>query len=638
MSKAPSPLSPPLLERQIAAAPHEPGCYQFRNAAAKVLYVGKAIDLHKRVRAYLRPDNDSRAHIAILMRQVVSVDFIVVSNEKEALVLENNLIKRLRPRYNIQLARDDRTYVSVRVDIRHEYPRARVVHKYRRDGAIYIGPFASSSKLYKTLEALKRSFPLRLCTDHVLANRTRACVYHEIGICCAPCVPGTISPQDYGEIVKGFLAMLKGRDSGVVKNLEQEMEQLSSDLKFERAAELRDRIDAIRETIVQQRAQIGEGRGRAADRDIIGYYREADCASLTVLMYRDGKLEETTSHEIKSLLPDEEILAAFLEQYYERAAFIPDEIVIGQALDGLGALSSWLSDKAERAIKVVHPQRGEKIKLLQMAAVNARHALRVRSESEDRDRDLLQDLQEAAGLEKTPLRMECYDISHTSGKETVASGVCFVDGRASKKDYRHYRIRSHDRNDDFASMEEVLRRRLERGRIERNFPDLIVIDGGPGQLGRVQKVFDELNVIGIDLISLAKSRVRKGRSRSGEIVRTDERIFVPGRDEPITLDQRSPALYLLMRIRDEAHRFAINYHRKLRRKEALKSGLDAIAGVGPKKKKALIRKFGSPKYVKLASVNNLEAVPGVNRALAEKIHLHFTAEREVILNRERDKP
>lgn len=628
-----------MLERQINAAPNAPGCYLFKDERGKVLYVGKGVDLGKRVKAYLRADADGRAHIPFMVRKAATVEFIVVNHEKEALVLENNLIKRFRPRYNIVLAGDDKTFVSVRIDHKHDYPRATIVHKFKHDGATYIGPYSSASKLYKTLEVLKRVFPLRLCSDHVMANRSRPCVYHEIGVCCAPCMPDKVTKEGYAEILKGFIDVLKGRDNSVVKILEARMNEASADLDFERAGELRDTMLAVQETTLRQRAQVGHVK--AVHRDVHGVYREADRLAIATLMYRDGKLEDSQTREFKSLLPDDEILSQFIKQLYERATFVPEEVVVSRELEGMDALSDWISDRAERRIKVIHPQRGDRKRLAEMADVNARHAMKVRAEAEQRNKQLLRELQEAFGLERTPVRMECFDISHGGGKQTVASGVCFIDGEPAKSSYRKYKIKSHDRNDDFASMEEVLRRRLKRGAREDNLPDLIVIDGGPGQLNRVQKVFDEMNVVGIDLIALAKGKRKKRPGwetawhEEGES--TDERVFLPGREEPIVLDQRSPALFLLMRIRDEAHRFAITFHRKQKRKASIKSSLDDVPGVGPKKKKALIRKFASPKGVKLASIEDLQQVEGISAKLAQVIHDHFEKDRAELLARQADK-
>ncbi|MHC4841409.1 MAG: GIY-YIG nuclease family protein, partial [Planctomycetota bacterium] len=294
------------LERKIHAAPSAPGCYLFKNERGKVLYVGKAKDLHKRVPAYLRPDADGRRRIPFLMKKAVDVEFVVVSNEKEALVLELNLIKRFRPRYNVTLNNDDRTFVSIRMDMRHDYPRATVVHKYKRDGAKYFGPYASAGKLYGAMEVLKREFPLRLCSDHVLANRTRPCVYHEIGVCSAPCVPDRIGKGEYDQLVKGFIKTIQGDDESLVRKIESQMNQAAADHNFEKAAEFRDKMIALQETTTRQRATIGHGQ--TAHRDVHGMFRQADRATIATLMYRDGKLEDTATRQFTSLLPDDDLL------------------------------------------------------------------------------------------------------------------------------------------------------------------------------------------------------------------------------------------------------------------------------------------------------------------------------------------
>lgn len=616
------------LEVQVQAAPHAPGCYIFKDARDKVLYVGKAKDLLNRVRSYLRPGQDGRPQIPFLMEEARSVEFVVMNNEKEALVLENNLIKRFRPRYNIVLATDDKTFFSVRLDTRHDFPRPTMVHKYKRDKALYFGPYHSSRALYRTLEVLKRHFPLRLCSDHVMANRSRPCVYHDIGICCAPCVPGKVSKEEYAEMVKGFIRVLKGRDDSILRGLEQQMTQAAASQEFEKAAELRDKWQAMKQTVLRQRAQAGDDA--VFNRDVIGLHREADQASVVVLMYRDGKLENTSTHVLKSLLPDDELTHGFIQQFYANEGNIPEEILVGVELEDAETLSQWLSDRAEGKVVLHRPQRGDKAQLIDLAGVNARHAMKVRVETDEREKQLLRELQDAAGLEKVPVRIECYDISHSAGKETVASGVCFIDGKPSKANYRKYKIKSHDRNDDFASMEEVLRRRLTRGLTEGGMPDLIVIDGGPGQLGRVQKVFEEFNIVGIDLVSLAKSRDRGAPAwdrENEQHAQRPERVFVPGKEEPIVLDARSPALFLLMRVRDEAHRFAITFHRQIKKRQGVGSSLDAIPGVGPKKKRALMRKFGSPRGIKLASVEELMQAEGINEKLARTIFDAFTEER-----------
>ncbi|MCL4730834.1 MAG: excinuclease ABC subunit UvrC, partial [Planctomycetes bacterium] len=396
------------LERQIAAAPRAPGCYIFRDSRDKVLYVGKAKDLAARVRSYLRPGQDGRPQIPFLMRQAASVEFVVMNNEKEALVLENNLIKRFRPRFNIVLATDDKTFLSVRMDMKHDFPRATMVHKYKRDGAVYFGPYHNSAALYKTLEVLKRLYPLRLCSDHVLRNRSRPCVYHDIGVCCAPCMPGKVSREEYAELVKGFIRVLKGRDDSVVRDTERAMNEAAAALEFEKAADLRDRWQALKTTLLRQRAQAGDDA--VFNRDVIGLHREADQCSIVVLMYRDGKLENTGKHVLASLLPDEELVAGFVKEFYGFGGNVPEEILVPVELEDADTLAQWLSEKAEARVTLTWPRRGEKAEMLHLANVNARHALKLRAETEQRDRQLIRELQEAVGLERAPVRMECYDI------------------------------------------------------------------------------------------------------------------------------------------------------------------------------------------------------------------------------------
>lgn len=618
----------PKLVELVTSAPAEPGCYLFRDLEGGVLYVGKAKVLRHRVRSYLRPEADGRARIPFMVREAKSVDFVITASEKEALVLENNLIKIHKPRYNISL-RDDRTFLSVRIDLRHPWPRAQVVHKYKKDGATYVGPFASGAQLRLALEAVKRDFPLRRCTDHVLRNRTRVCVYHDIGICSGPCVAGNVTPEAYRTQVEGLLALLRGRDLSVLRRIESDMHAAAEAMEFERAAVLRDQAFAIRTTVESQNAQLAGTK--SVHRDVIGMHREGEAVQLHVLLYREDKLVGTTTHGLTSPLPDDEVVEQFCMRYYEGDRPIPPEVLLPVEVDDPVSLGLYISDKAGFSVSVTCPQRGQKAALTRLACLNAKHAMADRGEREAAVESTLQGLQEALSLENLPRRMECYDISHLQGDEIVGSGVCFEDGKPNKGRYRRYKLRTVTSNDDFASMEEVLTRRMRRGLEDGDFPDLVVIDGGPQQLARVQKVFESLNIVGVDLIGLAKSRdksapayARAYRSDAAPKL-TDERVFLPGQPEPVTLNQRSQEVFLLMRLRDEAHRFAISYQRERRQAAAVRSGIDAIPGVGPKRKRALIRQFGSPAQVARASLEELTSVPGITAALAERIKAHFAA-------------
>jgi len=618
----------PKLVELVMAAPKEPGCYLFRDLEGGVLYVGKAKVLRNRVRSYLRPEADGRARIPFMVREAKSIEFVITANEKEALVLENNLIKIHKPRYNISL-RDDKTFLSVKIDLRHAWPRAQVVHKYKKDGATYVGPFASGAQLRLTLEAVKRVFPLRRCTDHVMRNRTRVCVYHDIGLCSGPCIAGNVTPEEYKRHVDGLLALLRGKDLSALRHIEAEMEKAASEMEFERAAMLRDQAFAIRTTVESQNAQFAGTK--TVNRDVIGMHREGESTQLHVLLYRDDKLVGSTTHNVQSMLPDDEVIEQFCMRYYEGDRPIPPEVLLPIDVDDPISIGLYVSDKAGYSVSVSCPQIGPKAALTRLACLNAKHAMLDRDERVAAMEATLQSLQEELGLENLPRRMECYDISHLQGDEIVGSGVCFEDGKPNKNRYRRYKLKTVTSNDDFASMEEVLTRRLTRGLEEADFPDLIVIDGGTPQLARVQQVFERLNIVGVDLIGLAKSRDKSapafttGYRSSSKARVTDERVFLPGRDEPVTLGQQSQELFLLMRLRDEAHRFAITYQRERRQAAAIKSGIDAIPGVGPKRKRALIRHFGSPAQIAKATADELCAVEGITRVLAEKIVAHFAS-------------
>ncbi len=612
----------PALIEQVNAAPKVPGCYIFRDAADGVLYVGKAKVLRNRVKSYLRPEADGRYRIPFMVREARRIEYVITSNEKEALVLENNLIKIHKPRYNISL-KDDRTYVSVRLDLRHPWPRAQVVHKYKKDGATYVGPFASGAQLRIALEAVKRIYPLRRCTDHVLRNRTRVCVYYDVGICAGPCVAGNVTTDQYREMVDGLLALLKGKDLGALRRIEAEMQAASERQDYELAALLRDQVFAVRATIESQNAQLA-GR-KTINRDVIGLHREGESIQIQVLLYRDDRLVGSTTHNLSSGLPDDEVIEQFCARYYEGDRPIPPEVLLPVDVDDAVSLGLYVSDKAGYQVTVSSPKRGEKSSQVRLACVNARHAMLDRESQHAQVEATIGKLQESLGLVNLPRRMECYDISHLQGEETVGSGVCFVDGKPDKQRYRRYKLRTVDGNDDFAAMEEVLTRRLKRGLEEADFPDLIVIDGGPAQLSRVQQVFDRLNIVGVDLIGLAKSRDKsapawvRGHASKGPEKVTDERVFLPGESEPITLSQQAPELFLLMRLRDEAHRFAITFNRERRQKAAVSSGLDSVDGIGPKRKRALIQAFGSPAGILEAGIEAVSALPGMNRKLADAV-------------------
>ncbi len=609
------------LSEIIKQAPALTGCYLFRGEKNQVLYVGKAKNLYKRLSTYLRPLGDGRFQIPAMLRSAQGLEYLLTSNEKEALILENNLIKFHKPPYNIML-RDDKSYVSIRIDMNHPYPRPRVVHKNRKDKAFYLGPFVSAKNLRQTLEALKYAFPLRRCSDHVFRNRKRVCVYYDIGVCAGPCVQGKISQESYQTALQDFIKVFSGQNQSVIAEYEKNMQAAAQAENFEKAAFYRDQLFALRSTLQTQSTELGKKSW--LHHDVIGFSREEDKACLYLLLYRDGQLLTSRVYYFDFSLSNDELIEQFVSRYYEKNNQFPHELLLPCEIDDELALSEYLSDKAGFAVKVLTPQRGKKKELVGLANLNAQHAIKNHADKEHKNESLLYSLQKNLQLENLPRIIECYDISHFQGSETVASGVCFVNGLPEKKRYRRYKIQTTEIGDDFAAMEEVLRRRIKKGIEEGNFPDVIILDGGPLQLNRVQTVFSELNVIGIDLLALAKSRDKsKGYSQPyGSYTarqKTLERIFRADQEQPFILNQKSPELFLLMRIRDEAHRVAINYNRERIRKGALHSGLDRIPGVGPRRKRALLKHFGSPAVIASKTPDEIASLPGISLKLAEKI-------------------
>ncbi|MGD8394086.1 MAG: excinuclease ABC subunit UvrC [Candidatus Eiseniibacteriota bacterium] len=603
------------LEERVARAPRQPGVYLMRDSRGEVLYVGKAQDLRARIRSYFRAGGDGRFQIDSLVERIADIEFLVTATEKDALLLENNLIKQIGPRFNIRL-RDDKSYVIVKLNVQHPWPRALVTRGFRNDGSLYFGPYASADQLRRTMKSLARVFPLRLCSDHTLANRTRPCVYHDIDMCSAPCV-GLVDLETYRKHVDGLVLFLRGRDRTLLDGLRREMEEAATARRYEVAAALRDQIQAIERTVEPQRT---EETGETYDRDVFGYHWDGDRLAIQVLFFRDGKLVNSGAHRFRAALPVRELLSSYLVQFYDGEVFVPPEIMLPVPLQDAGALAHWFTEKAGRRVRVLTPRRGPRREQVAMASANAAQALAVEHEEREQHAALLAGLREALGLANLPERIECFDISHLGGGQTVGSRVTFSGGIADRDRYRRYRVRTPAGGDDHAALDEVLTRRLRRGLDEADLPDLMIIDGGKAQLDRVLAVMARLNVVDIDVIGLAKRR----RHRQGERTRvTDERIYRPGETEPIVLPQDSPEHFLLVRIRDEAHRFAITYHRTLRRRRMLESGLEAVPGIGPRRRRQLIEHFGSPRAVAAATVEELTRVPGIGATAAARIAAFF---------------
>jgi len=577
------------LRRRVDALPRSPGVYLLKDEQGRVVYVGKAADLRNRVRSYLRPEGDGRVAAPFLVRRVADVDFILTGNEKEALLLENTLIKRHRPRYNVRL-RDDKAYLCIRVDTRHPWPRIHVVRRFQRDGALYFGPYSSAKAVRRTIRTLGTVYPLRLCTDRTLESRDRPCLYHQLKRCCAPCVPGHVTPEEYGVMVAGMLDLLRGRTADLLRELRATMKEASAALEFERAASLRDQIDALERTTQAQRVATADLK----DRDVVGLARRGEVATAAVLHVREGRVLSKRSLSFRTILPDGAVLNRVLLAVYRPGRLIPPEILLPCEVEDGAVLEEDFRLRRGGAVHLRVPQRGRDRALLELATENAGEAVKEAEGDQSQREALLRALQGRLELDAPPQRIECYDISTIQGAQTVGSRVVFQEGRADTDAYRRFRVKTVSGQDDFASLREVLQRRFAR---EETTPDLVIIDGGAGQLGEARKAIPE----GIAVVGLAKARPGRGGPKAFE------RVFLPGRRTPVPLPPDAPETYLIARIRDEAHRFAITYHRRLRSKRTVRSVLDDIAGLGPKRRTALLRAFGSAAGVRAAEREELAA-------------------------------
>jgi excinuclease ABC subunit C len=603
---------PPALAEKIEAVPPRPGVYLLKDERGKVIYVGKAKSLRNRVRTYFR-GGDERHQVRFLMRRVADLETLVTSNDKEALILENNLIKQYKPRYNIRL-KDDKSYVSVKVTVRDEWPRILVTRKIRQDGSKYYGPYHSAWSVRESLDTIRKVIPLRTCSDGVFRNRARPCLEYQIKRCLAPCCLD-VDPEVYRRHLREAVLLLEGKSDELVRKLHTDMEQAAEDLRFEDAARLRDRMRAIERTQERQTAVAHGG----ADQDVFGLYREGGFVEAQVLFVRHGKLTGNQSYSFDDIdLTDDELLAALLTQFYQGERYVPEEILVPVDLDDAATREELLGERKGARVRLFRPQRGDKVRLVEMAAENAAHGFRERRDASRSREKMAEELQRRLHLRSAPKRIECYDISNIHGTLAVGSMVVFDEGEPDKSRYRRFRIKTVEGSDDFAMMYEVLTRRFTRARADGRYPDLVVIDGGKGQLNVALEVLRELGITEVDVIGLAKMRVERD-ARATEIRHSDERVFLPGRKNPVVLRQNSAALLLLTRLRDEAHRFAITYHRELRGKDRLRSPLDEIPGIGPGRRKALLKAFGSLTRVADATVEQLAEIPGITAETAALI-------------------
>jgi excinuclease ABC subunit C len=608
---------------KTADLPTDPGVYLMRDREGRVIYVGKAKSLKPRVRSYFqRGSSDYRAFVAILGDLLGDIETLVTRSEKEALILERELIKKHEPRFNI-IWRDDKQYLCLRVDPSHEFPRVEVVRRMGKDGARYFGPFHSATAARQTLRVVNRYFQLRTCRDTVLYNRSRPCLEYQIGRCPAPCVL-EIDRALYAQSVEDVILFLEGRGPALIGRLEGRMWSAAERLEYEIAARIRDQIAAVKKTLEPQDVALPSMR----DQDVIGLHREGPDLCIAVLEIRGGRIQSVHSHLFTDqAFSDDEILESFLLQSYESREDVPAEVIVPIDLEGREPLSELLGERRGKRVDVLKPQRGERARILDLARQNAEHALAEKRQKTGANLAALEGLRDRLLLSKLPMRIECFDISNLQGRMIVASRVAFEEGVPAKSRYRRYRIRSKQTQDDFASMYEVILRSVRKALEENDLPDLIVIDGGKGQLGAARAALKDLGVEGLDVIALAKSRVladgEEGLEEDLGPVRSPERVFVPGAKDPIVLKQSSPELFLLARVRDEAHRFAITFHQDLRSRANLRSTLEEIPGVGPKRRRALLKHLGSVKRVREASLSELESVPGMGKSAARQVFDFF---------------
>lgn len=608
----------PTVQTKLDKLPRAPGVYLMKDAQDTIVYVGKATNLRARVRQYFQ-GTDPRPFVRLLDRVLADLDFVVTQNAKEALVLENTLIKRYRPRFNFML-RDDKNYLSLRVDTQQKWPKVDIVRQHKDDGAHYFGPYHDAGAARMMVNIIHRHFQIRNCSDSMFRSRVRPCLQYQIKRCPAPCVL-PVDPGEYQESVEQMLLFLSGRSQELIAELTTRMEQAAERLNFERAAQYRDQIQAIENSLVPQSAHLR----RQTDTDVVALYREGEAGQIVLASFEQGAMNQLKTWPVrKQLIDSPALLQQFITQYYDDAITTPaKELLVSEAIEDIDPLEALLTEKRGERVYIRYPQRGEKKRLIDLALLNAKEHFRQADDQKDRLDEALQTMQKRFRLQQEPRTIECFDISNFQGEEIVASQVCFVDGEPDSSRYARYIVRSVEQQDDFASMFEVIERRVKQHKQgKRPLPDLLVIDGGRGQLNAARHALHAYDIQNQDIISLAESRTT-GTDEHGAVTRSGERVFLPNVRDPITLPQSSDVVLLLTRIRNEAHRFAITFHRQRRKKARLRSELDNIRGIGPKRRNALIQHFGSVKKVKEASYQELQEAPGIPQQLAWAIFEYF---------------
>jgi len=589
-----------------------PGVYLMKDKKGKVVYVGKAKNLRARIKQYFSNGSDTREMIPYLIAKLHSIDTIVVSSEKEALLLENNLIKKHQPKYNA-LLKDDKTYIALKISRKEEWPAIHLVRyrgKPKEDGE-YFGPYTSAHSARELLDLMNRIFPLRQCSDQELKRRTRPCILYDMKRCIAPCVL-RCTKDEYKNVVNEAALFLRGDKQRMLKHLKQQMEEASDKLNFEKAQDCLNKIRAIEKIVEKQSVD----RPHGLDIDALGIYREGEEVVLGQALIRGGKLLSVQHFNFSNIAEDDEgLLTSFMTQFYTTKSSLPDEILLPIPISHREGLEAIFSEKKKTAVKT--PVRGEKVNLVKIAESNAKDLFRREKDKKVLTEKTLMEMREKFTLNRFPELIECIDNSNLFGDEPVSSIVAFKEGKKEKSRYRRYAIKAALRSDDYGMMIEVLNRRLTKLKEEDDLPDLLIVDGGKGHLNVALRVLKDLNIITVDVIAVTKEQ---GRHDKGM---TNERVFLPNVKEPVLLPSNSNILFLLQRIRDEAHRFAIDYQKTRRSKKQVKSELDGVEGIGPKKKQALIRYFGSLKRVKEARLKELSEAPKISKADAKRIRNHF---------------
>ncbi len=609
----------------LKSVPNQPGCYLMKNDQGKVIYVGKAINISHRVRSYFHASARKNPRTSQLVNKIKDIEWIIVGSELEALILEMNLIKEYQPFYNVQL-KDDKRYPYIKIHWSDPFPKVTVTRKVDKDGSRYYGPYINVWAVNQTLDLLRRIFPYLTCNRTITGEDQRACLYYDIQLCTAPCI-GRINQEEYRKMIKELGAFLNGRTESIVSKLEAEMKQASSNMKYERAAQIRDQLDAIQKIVEKQRII----STKFTDSDVIAMASLENTACVQVFFIRGGKLtgREYFLVEDTDQIADKDLLSEVIKQFYDQAPTIPPEILLPREVEEARIIRQWLkSQRGGKKVELIVPRKAEKKKLIDMAAENAAAmltALKSRENSEqERAEGALDDLQTRLKLSAPPMRIECYDISNTGGTALVGSMVVFLNGRPEKNHYRHFNIRSVQGPDDYASMEEILRRRFQRlvlsgeeakkpgGKLDSSFsslPDLVLIDGGKGQLNRAVEVLREFDLL--DTIPVAG------------LAKRHEEVYLPDEDYPVSFEKNSPGLQLLQRSRDEAHRFAISAHRKRRSHQGLQSSLEKIPGIGPTRRRELLKKFHTIQNIRQASVEELSQTPKITLKIAQTIKKHL---------------